>query len=86
MAQPGRLRSTAAGVRSAPTVCYPCKHINGALTSRVQKSPKCLDEDYATWVVELLQVVGEVGEADLILRIRECYLTAQAIMAERFLS
>ena len=57
-----------------------------ATTSRVQESPKFLDEDYATRVVELLQVIGEIGEADLVPRISERYLPAQAIVAEGTLS
>jgi hypothetical protein len=48
--------------------------------------PKCLDKEDATGVVELLEVVGEVGETDLVLRICERYLTAQPVVAERVLS
>src|SRR4030095_12654352 len=56
------------------------------MTSRVQNSPKFLDENYATWVEELLQVIGEIGEADPVPRISERYLSAQAIVAEGSLS
>ena len=54
--------------------------------SRVQESLKCFNECNATKVVELLQVVGEVGKADFVLWIRERYLSTQTIVAKRFLS
>jgi hypothetical protein len=82
----GRHQHRHAGLQRLTTSEGPNPSDRRVATSRVQESPKFLDEDYATRVVELLQVIGEIGEADLVPRISERYLPAQAIVAEGTLS
>jgi hypothetical protein len=54
-----------------------------ALRPHAQEPLKRLDQYHAARVVELLEVVGEIGEADLVLRVRERYLSAQPVVTER---